>query len=213
MRNAGGPTHWTRACASWKQSSESLVCGPSRPPTIMVVGRVATTTREELMRKNDVADERWRERLEWREETSRQFRALIGMVQGITGSPIASRKRRRGARKGRRSVVEGQPRSVSRCHGPTARIRGTIRSNLQSENLFSVVGGKLQCSRRFTALREIPPASEIGTLLTLRSTYEAGGRGMFDPDWRMRLVHPRGMFSRHRKKLGPRQAEPVPERA
>ena len=29
--------------------------------------------------------------------------------------------------------------------------------------------------------KRIPPPSEIGTLLTLRSKYEAGG--MFDPDW------------------------------
>jgi hypothetical protein len=63
--------------------------------------------REELMRKNDVADERWRERVEWREETSGQFRALIGMVQGIADGFTEEKARRE---EERRVAAERQPR-------------------------------------------------------------------------------------------------------
>ena len=39
--------------------------------------------REEFARKKETVDERWREKLEWRDETNRQFQDLFGMVQGI----------------------------------------------------------------------------------------------------------------------------------
>jgi hypothetical protein len=42
--------------------------------------------REEFARKKETVDERWREKLEWRDETNRQFQDLFGMVQGIIDS-------------------------------------------------------------------------------------------------------------------------------
>jgi hypothetical protein len=39
--------------------------------------------REEFARKKETVDERWREKLEWRDETNRQFQELFGMVQGV----------------------------------------------------------------------------------------------------------------------------------
>ena len=39
--------------------------------------------REEFAQKRETVEERWREKLEWRDETNRQFHDLFGMVQGI----------------------------------------------------------------------------------------------------------------------------------
>jgi hypothetical protein len=39
--------------------------------------------REEFALKKETVEERWREKLEWRDETNRQFQDLFGMVQGI----------------------------------------------------------------------------------------------------------------------------------
>jgi acetoin utilization deacetylase AcuC-like enzyme len=39
--------------------------------------------REEFARKRETVDERWRDKLEWREETDRQFQGLFSMVQGV----------------------------------------------------------------------------------------------------------------------------------
>jgi hypothetical protein len=39
--------------------------------------------REEFARKKETVDERWREKLEWRDETNKQFQDLFDMVQGI----------------------------------------------------------------------------------------------------------------------------------
>ena len=39
--------------------------------------------REEFLRKNETVDERWRETLEWRDETNRQFKGLFNMVQDV----------------------------------------------------------------------------------------------------------------------------------
>jgi hypothetical protein len=39
--------------------------------------------REEFAQKRETVEERWREKLEWRDETNRQFQDLFGMVQGI----------------------------------------------------------------------------------------------------------------------------------
>jgi acetoin utilization deacetylase AcuC-like enzyme len=42
--------------------------------------------REEFAQKRETVEERWREKLEWREETNRQFQGLFGMVQGVMDS-------------------------------------------------------------------------------------------------------------------------------
>ncbi|KAI0290779.1 hypothetical protein BC826DRAFT_1025162 [Russula brevipes] len=227
--------------------------------------------REEFVRKNDVADERWRERLEWRDETSRQFLALIGMVQGITDG-FAEEKARR---EEQLVAAEMQPSSQDvmeelqrlgelfraltdslreETESRHAEVIDTVRSTANEQVPFNVQGylneftksmatevrmllgevGKLREERRNIQF-------EIGTLLTLRSKYEAGG--VFDPDWKppappapapdgpdlppskpptpppppsefrqgaWRPVPQRGIFSRLRRKLGPRQAGPVP---
>jgi hypothetical protein len=49
--------------------------------------------REEFARKKETVDERWREKLEWRDETNRQFQDLFGMVQGIIDSCAEEKSR------------------------------------------------------------------------------------------------------------------------
>ena len=39
--------------------------------------------REEFARKKETVDERWREKLEWRDETNRQFQGVFNMVQSV----------------------------------------------------------------------------------------------------------------------------------
>ncbi len=49
--------------------------------------------REEFARKKETVDERWREKLEWRDETNRQFQELFGMVQGIIDNCVEEKAR------------------------------------------------------------------------------------------------------------------------
>jgi len=49
--------------------------------------------REEFARKKETVDERWREKMEWRDETNRQFQDLFGMVQTIINNNAEDRQR------------------------------------------------------------------------------------------------------------------------
>ena len=49
--------------------------------------------REEFARKKETVDERWREKLEWRDETNRQFHDLFEMVQGVIDSCTEAKER------------------------------------------------------------------------------------------------------------------------
>ena len=49
--------------------------------------------REEFARKKETVDERWKEKLEWRDETNKQFQDLFGMVQGIIDNCAEEKER------------------------------------------------------------------------------------------------------------------------
>jgi hypothetical protein len=70
--------------------------------------------REEFARKKETVDERWREKLEWRDETNRQFQDLFGMVQGIIDSCGEAKARCEEERR----LAEERPckRKLSRSH-------------------------------------------------------------------------------------------------
>lgn len=92
--------------------------------------------REEFARKKETVDDRWREKLEWREETNRNFQDLFNMVQGIMSSCAEEKARceeeRRAAEERpckRKSLVHTHVLtfpSNARYHGRVAKITGSI---------------------------------------------------------------------------------------
>jgi hypothetical protein len=225
--------------------------------------------REEFARKKETVDERWREKLEWRDETNRQFQDLFGMVQGIIDNCAEDKARceeeRRLAeqRPSTQDVMNELQRLQQVFDSLTASWREeterqhadlleTVRSTANVQVPFNVQGYLDEFSKSLATevrmlLNEVSKLREerrniqfeIGTLLSLRSKYEAGG--MFDPDWKpstaplapqppgdlppddpsgpppeprqgaWRSVHQRGGFRRTRKKSEPRPAGPIIE--
>jgi hypothetical protein len=49
--------------------------------------------RDEFAQKRETVEERWREKLEWRDETNRQFQGLFSMVQGVIDTCAEDRAR------------------------------------------------------------------------------------------------------------------------
>jgi len=93
--------------------------------------------REEFARKKETVDERWREKLEWRDETNRQFQELFGMVQGVIDTCAEEKARCEEERRlaeqrpcERKVVADSHSCSLflsdSRCHERVTKVAASI---------------------------------------------------------------------------------------
>jgi len=166
--------------------------------------------REEFARKKELVDDRWREKQEWREERNQQFQSLFNTVQGVIESCAEAKARcedEHRAAEEWRPLVMGELQGLREQIGELSNswreetvrqhqeLLDTVQSTANVQVPFNVQRYLDEFSKALamevrTLLGEVGKLREerrniqfeVGTLMCLRSKYEAGG--MFDPDWK-----------------------------
>ncbi|KAH9993287.1 hypothetical protein BJV74DRAFT_884401 [Russula compacta] len=167
--------------------------------------------REEFARKKETVDERWKDKLEWRDETNRQFQGLFNMVQSVLDcceeekARYEEEQRAAAERPSTQDVLDELQRLrelfetlTNSWHEETERhhreLLDTVQSTANVQVPFNVQGYLDEFSKSLASevrmlLGEVGKLREerrtiqleIGTLLCLRSNYQGG---LFDSDWK-----------------------------